>query len=290
MNLDFLVPGFSKCGTTSLCALLNEHPDIFIPDEKEPLFFIHADHLDKLGWYQGLFAAAPEHARCGEGSTFYSSVAHEVGSRDRIVAFNPDIKLIFIARDPIARIESSFREYHHSGPHFGLNTPYDIETALDALPDLLSDSCFWSRLNNYRQRIADDNILLVFLEDLQAQPDAVLMRCFEFLGVDAAYRSSNPARRLNEGEAKLFDSDLWRYLRNAPVTRQLIARIPVPVQDKFTQPLGLRKPFKQPIEWSAAACERVVAQLRDEVRQILEYGGKPPDFWKRFAGLKQQVG
>jgi len=227
MNLDFLVPGFSKCGTTSLCALLNQHPDIFIPDEKEPLFFIHADHLDKLGWYQSLFAAAPKHARCGEGSTFYTSVTHEVGSRDRILAFNPAVKLIFIARDPIARIESSFREYHHSGSHFGLNTPYDIETALDMLPELISDSCFWSRLNNYRQRVADDNILLVFLEDLKANPLAVMQRCFTFLGVDPLFRPVDPALRLNEGEAKLFDSRLWRYLRNAAPTRRLIARVPV---------------------------------------------------------------
>lgn len=37
-HLDFLVPGISKCGTTSLCALLNQHPHLFIPEEKEPLF------------------------------------------------------------------------------------------------------------------------------------------------------------------------------------------------------------------------------------------------------------
>lgn len=288
MNLDFLVPGFSKCGTTSLCALLNQHPDIFIPDEKEPLFFIHADHLDKLGWYQGLFAAAPSHARCGEGSTFYSSVAHEIGSRDRIVAFNPDIKLIFIARDPIARIESSFREYHHSGPHFGLNTPYGLEAALDALPALISDSCFWSRLNNYRHKVADANILLVFLEDLKADPVSVMQRCFEFLGVDPSFRPGNPALRLNDGETKLFDSALWRYLRNASLTRHLMARIPVPVQDRFARPLHLRQPFDRPVEWTPGARRRVVTALRDEVRQLLDYAGKPEDYWQRFAQWQAQ--
>ena len=39
VDLKFIVPGFSKCGTTTLCSLINQHTDIFIPEEKEPWYF-----------------------------------------------------------------------------------------------------------------------------------------------------------------------------------------------------------------------------------------------------------
>lgn len=288
MNLHFLVPGFSKCGTTSLCALLNQHPDIFIPDEKEPLFFIHEDHLDKLGWYQGLFAAAPTSARCGEGSTFYSSIEHERGARDRILRFNPDIKLIFIARDPIARMESSFREFHHSGPHFGIDAPFAMEAAIDALPAILTDACFWSRLSTYREKVRDDNILLLFLEDLNANAGAVLERCFRFLEVDPQFRGVNPQLRLNDGETKLFDSTLARRVRTSRLLRRQIARIPLQMQNAVGQRLGLRRPFTAPVAWSNAAKRRVVHVLHDEVSALLTYAGKPLEYWPRFAAWSRE--
>lgn len=290
MNLHFLVPGFSKCGTTSLCALLNQHPDIFIPDEKEPLFFIHEDHLDKLAWYESLFAAAPATARCGEGSTFYSSVEHERGARDRILRFNPDIKLIFIARDPIARIESSFREFHHSGPHFGIDTPFAIDEAIEALPAIVTDACFWSRLSCYREKVSDDNILLLFLEDKKANPRAVLERCFEFLGVDPLRFAADAQLQLNTGETKLLDSRLARRMRTSRLLRASIARIPLQVQNDVGRRLGLRRPFDEQIQWSDAARRRVVAVLADEVSSLLDYAGKSQDFWPRFAAWAREFG
>jgi len=35
MRLDFLIPGFAKCGNTTLCTLLGEHPEIFMPKVKD---------------------------------------------------------------------------------------------------------------------------------------------------------------------------------------------------------------------------------------------------------------
>ena len=43
VKIDFIVPGFSKCGTTTLCALLDLHPRVFIPEIKEPWYFSHPE-------------------------------------------------------------------------------------------------------------------------------------------------------------------------------------------------------------------------------------------------------
>jgi hypothetical protein len=37
---NIIIPGAPKAGTTSIAAMLNQHPDIFIPSMKEPRFFI----------------------------------------------------------------------------------------------------------------------------------------------------------------------------------------------------------------------------------------------------------
>src|SRR3990167_5845089 len=91
MNLNFVVPGFSKCGTTTLCALLNDHPDIFIPPIKEPNFF--AFNYDK-GWdhFQSLFNGARKDQLLGEGSTTYSTGEFGELAATRIAARFPDIR------------------------------------------------------------------------------------------------------------------------------------------------------------------------------------------------------
>ena len=88
MKLDFVVPGFSKCGTTTLCSLLSEHPDIFIPGIKEPNFFVkwYAKGWD---WYEGLFDEASEHQLCGDGSTGYTTTRIVDRSCRRILQFFP---------------------------------------------------------------------------------------------------------------------------------------------------------------------------------------------------------
>ena len=49
IKLDFVVVGFPKCGTTSLCKLLGNHKDISIPTEKETVIFLAIFHMDWSG-------------------------------------------------------------------------------------------------------------------------------------------------------------------------------------------------------------------------------------------------
>ncbi|MEE9518630.1 MAG: sulfotransferase, partial [bacterium] len=39
MKPNFFIVGAPKCGTTSMTEYLKQHPDIFIPEEKEPHYF-----------------------------------------------------------------------------------------------------------------------------------------------------------------------------------------------------------------------------------------------------------
>src|SRR5579871_6132354 len=78
---DFFIVGAAKCGTTTLYAHLKGHPEVFMPDLKEPDFF--GDDLFQLTGdersYLDLFAAAGPDVLAGEASALYlySEVAAE---------------------------------------------------------------------------------------------------------------------------------------------------------------------------------------------------------------------
>lgn len=289
LRIDFIVPGFSKCGTTTLCELLSRHSSLFMPrgEWKEPLYFVQDDLAAKWPAFRALFEDATPGQLLGEGSTFYTGAGLEELARDRIIEHNPDIKLIFIARDPVKRIESSFREFHHSGHRYGVHIPYDLTEALEKVPALTEDTSFWTRLGCYRRKLPDSSILIVFMEDLITSPAEVLKRCHEFLGVGAEVPSQ--AVRMNEGGEKLFDSRLLRRLRTAPFFAPRIARWSHHKQDRLFSALGLRRRFVRPPTWTDRARDLVRSKLSADIAKFLAHAGRDPAIWPRFQALQRET-
>lgn len=283
MKIDFLVPGINKCGTTTLCYLLGEHPQIFIPEMKEPHHFNRSDVIEHRSAYEGLFREAQPGQLLGEGSQMYSTEEFGELVSARLAVENPQMKLIFCVRNPLKRIESSYREFHHSGPHYAVNAPFGIANAIAGLPALLADSHYWTRLQCFRKHFSDEQILVVFLEDLQKNPQQELARCYEFLGVDSTYHNPSAGAQLNSRDEKLYDTRLLRLLRTNNFTGYKLAKISVPKQNRLFSRLGLRRPFTKPLEWETSTRQQVVRALRDDIQQFLQYSGKPADFWKEFA-------
>jgi hypothetical protein len=279
VRIDFLVPGFSKCGTTTLCALLAQHPGIFMPELKEPWYFSSKRYSRDAPGYARLFAAAQPGQLLGEGSQSYSSFEHERVSIARIYEHNPDCRFIFMARNPLRRIESSYREMHHSGVMFGLNAPFGLADSLQAFPQMIRDSMFFERISGYLRAFGPDAILVLFLEDFRRQPRVELKKCFRHLGVDPGFELPQ-VPRLNEGGSKLYDTALLRYLRGRSWLAPTLARFSREQQDSLFRPLGLRRGFTGAIQWD----ERCRAMVRDTVvpdgRRFLERFGKPADFWQ----------
>ena len=118
---DFMIVGAPRCGTTALYQYLSSHPDVFMPAEKEPMFFtgysgtlksyIFGD-TEELGWlvtgleaYAGLFSKAGEKQIAGEGSTWYlfhpetviPAIRHTYGEHA------DQLKIIIMLRNPVER-------------------------------------------------------------------------------------------------------------------------------------------------------------------------------------------
>lgn len=279
MKLDFLVPGFGKCGTTTLCALLAEHPRIFIPPEKEIGFFAPFFAYG-WGWYENFFRDADPGQTWGEGSVFYSSTMFEAQAIPRIVERFPEVRLLFIARHPVARLESYYRELHHSGWFVRVEAPSTIAETLTKFKFLVEDTLYWQRINAFRRSFPDDHIHVLFLEDLVRDPAAELTKCLAFLGLDSPASLARTDRKLNSGEMKLYDSALMRRLRRAVPWLELWRALPDRVHNGLGRRLGLRRPFQGPISWDSASLGSVLERVADDARQFLVHYGKPADFWR----------
>lgn len=282
-RVDFMVPGFSKCGTTSLCDLLSEHPDIYIPKTKEANLFIHDDYMEKWQGYRNFFRHAGKQKMIGEGGTFYTGAFSEKTARTNILRHYPNIKMIFIARDPITRIESSFREFHHSGAKFGLETSYSIGEALRQHPNIVEDTKYWERFNNYLPYIARENIHVMLLENLEKFPGKELKKCFSFLGVDPDFVVTRGTRKLNASSTKYYDTKLLRKLRKNFLLGPTISNWKFEKQHNIFRKAGLRRPAVNLVKWESETLSWLTKEIDDDSHRFLEFAAESDEVWPKFS-------
>jgi len=286
VKIDFFVPGISKCGTTTLASLLAQHPDIFIPKMKEPWYFCADNFEQKHGFYDQVYKPAKPGQLLGDCSTSYSSFEKEKIATQRIYKNNPDCKLIFLVRNPKARMISSYKEMHHSAANFGLTAPYALGECLEMFPQIVKDSLYWERLKIYRDTFGDDSIIVVFMQDLLKDRISVLKACFEHLGVDPNKFPDAELEKLNDGDQKRYDSRLLRFLWMNKLTGPRTSKL-THAKPELMNKLGLRRKFGgKTIKWDAGSLKILEDQIHKDSRQFLKHYNKPAAFW----GLETQAG
>jgi hypothetical protein len=278
MHLDFVVPGFSKSGTTTLCSLLNEHPDLYIPRVKELNFFAWKWERG-WAWYESFFYVCARGHLSGEGSEGYASAEYAEQSASRMAKYFPQTKLIFLARNPISRLASSFREMHHNGHVYGVHPSYSLGTALRELPNMMNDTRYWKCINVFRRYFPEDQIHVEISGDFMKDPAPILQRCFRFLGVNPSIDISNLNRNLNSASDKLYDTRLMRAIRTNRLGSRVWNSISLSSRDRIESTFRLRKPFREKVHWDQKTLNFVREQLEDDAGAFLEFYGKPADFW-----------
>lgn len=184
----FLIIGAMKAGTTSLYHYLREHPSVFMPEYKAPEYFAGGSHWQRgIGWYRGLFSAAPPSAvALGEASNVYTKYPRYAGVPERIALTIPDVKLIYSIRDPVDRIRSHWQTRAAEGVE-----KLPIEHAVLANPIYLDYSRYAMQLEQYLKVFRREQILIVRAEDLRDDRHTTVRQVYEFLGVDPGYVPPN---------------------------------------------------------------------------------------------------
>lgn len=268
---NFLVIGAMKCGTTSLCELLGAHPDVFMCDPKEPCFFSH--HFDRgIGWYEAHFEDARGHKAIGEGSPEYTKAVLYPEARDRIASVLPEAKLIYIVRNPRDQILSNWIQCI-SGNHETL----PFEEAVREHPSYLDTCNYIMQIDRYREFYDDSRILVLFFEDFKVEPDSILRKCFEFLGVETAFAVPDSRRQRNASSEKRRDRVLTGIMKRLPGFRGLLSCVPSGLVTAV-RPLVKRRIVRP--DWRPETWHWVREQMRENTQMFLIRYGKAPSFWE----------
>lgn len=109
---NMLIIGAKKASSTLLYELLCQHPQVWMPQEKEPHCLVTASDPDKIReQYARLFEPAPDSALIlGEASTGYTTMPYNGPIPRRIQQALGQPKLIYILRDPVERLISNYRQ------------------------------------------------------------------------------------------------------------------------------------------------------------------------------------
>jgi Sulfotransferase family len=219
---DFFIVGHAKCGTTALYQMLRDHPQIYMPELKEPAYFatdLRARFQRRAAGplpvtvedYLALFASARAGQRVGEASSLYLW-SHDAARG--IAAMQPRARIIALLREPA----SFLRSLHLQLLQNHIETEKDLRKAIALEParrqgkriprrSVRPQALLYSQrvqyteqLRRYHAVFPRDQVLVLIYEEFRRDNEATVRQVQRFLGVDdsapVAVVQANPTVRL----------------------------------------------------------------------------------------------
>jgi len=202
---DFMCIGAPRAATTWLHTSLQRHPNVFLPKRKEIHFYdepppaeyargdlrwaerdVHdVESPAALRWYWLQYRAAGERL-AGDITPLYSTL-----SVDRIRVIHsqiPELKVIYILRNPVERAWSGLRKsvWYQRGADFldEKSEPWLLEQVMH--PSVLERGNYPRAIERWESVFPATQIHYAFHDDIRADADRELDGVANFLGVSAA--------------------------------------------------------------------------------------------------------
>jgi len=269
----FLIIGAQKCGTTSMYYYLSEHPQVFVPTKIKEIAFFSDKYSTAFNHYLKYFKGSENYVARGEATPNYSSWPHSKKASERIARHLPNVKIIYMVRHPLERLASAYVQLLENGT---IDMPFNRAVRDDRR--LLETSRYWSRISDYRKYFADENIQCVFLEDLKADPNRTLRRCFEYLNVDPTVSPPSARHAWGTREDKTIPRKcLPNWIRQSNIIRSIYDEIPMRWRERI-KPLH-RSRLTAETTWDKGTIKWAADQISEDAAEFLRYSGKPQSFW-----------
>jgi len=234
---DFLCIGAHKAGTTWLYQQLDSHPDFWMPPVKELHYFdqlsrvqraapprcrderdlrflesiknLSAEPYMNLDHYARLFEPKAS-LLSGDISPNYSTLSDEVIRR--VVGYFPNLKVIFLARDPVERVWShlSMEVYYRQIEPFDATNIDEVNRNLSRRGMLLR-SYPSAVVAQWKRYVELEQFRVYFFDDLQRNPAELRRSILRFLGADP----DKPGSRLTA------DYNSWTRMEKLPLTNKV---------------------------------------------------------------------
>jgi hypothetical protein len=260
--VNFFIIGAPKCGTTSLQAYLNQHPEICFSRYKEPNYFafagevlpkkgpvspslmnelIYSHSLTSIEEYRDQFTHHNHEKIVGDASVRYLYI--EPSAR-RIQSVAPDSKMVAILREPVSRLYS----------HYCMNKQYQLEPldlmdAVAAEPERINAEWGWDwhyvniglyskQLKRYYDLFDKSQIKVFLYDEFRDNPIKVINSICSFLEIGQNFRPDVTVRRKTPYWPRNLLLDRW--LNRENYSRNLLESI-MPRRVRFTFRSGLLK-------------------------------------------------
>lgn len=207
---DFLVIGAQRSGTTWLYRVLRQHPELWLPPVKELHYFdkpnvhrgcMHFKEWPRIGWvglksfdpwllryffgvrnddwYMRLFQRAQAKGLiAGEVTPAYATLGEDVFARIRDM--NPNVKLVFIMRDPVDRTWSAA---NFSAKASRLVSEEEAQRRARQT-SVIRRSSYIDTINRLEKIFPASQLHYCFFDDLRDRPRELTAEILAFLGVN----------------------------------------------------------------------------------------------------------
>ena len=212
---NFFIVGAPKCGTTALSEYLRVHPNIFMSDPKEPMYFskdIKKIRVPSISWveYINLFQECEdEHVAIGEASVNYliSSVAIS-----NIHYFNEKAKIIVMLRNPVDMVQSLHSQRVYSqmenetdfekawnlqdSRKKGMNLPNNYKYAFDLM--YKDFAMYGNQMERLFSIFPREQVKIIFFDDFKRSTQEIYGEILDFLNVPFDGRTDFPIMNANK--------------------------------------------------------------------------------------------
>ncbi len=301
---DFFLVGAAKSGTTSLINYLSRHPDIFVPKVKEPQFFavLNSNYnnskpqpffcVENLWEYSSLFERAGRDQIIGEASTWYSvpvavdnTISNFLGIYKELAG---NLKFIFIIRNPLERLLSSYNMYLKMGLE-NLSFEEAVFAGRDRIAkgyryelNYIENMFVADSIRKYITAFGKSNVKVCLYETLKEKPDVLIREIFEFLGVTSNFIPENLYRRYNV--SGIVKSPIHRFLYYIgvkynpfkPVLKKVLLFFPKLESDVRET---VRKLFFRKVDISLTVRDRLKRIFKQEVEELGKIVNKDLSYW-----------
>lgn len=271
----FLIIGAMKSGSTTLYNHLREHPEVFLPDYKEPEFFVEEKNwLRGVSWYESLFAGAGTASAVGEGSTSYAKFTEFAGVPARIASVLPEVRLVYVIREPIARMRSMYQHQVLTG-----RESRSIDEALLDDDRYLGPSLYAENARRYLEHFPRERLHIMLTDDLQQDPATALRGVTEFLGLPDTPDFVPEDRVDLRTSDRRVDRRIKSRVRGLAAVEVGFRRAPSSVQNALRKVATRPSATRGPPELAPDTVEVLLERVRPDLENLALILGRPFDAW-----------
>ncbi|WP_417544099.1 sulfotransferase family protein [Marinobacter sp.] len=252
---NFIVIGAARSGTTSLFQYLDAHPQIGMSPVKELNFFSRPAYEKKgVSWYSNRFPKRENLIAIGEASTSYTTYPYSPDVAARIAAYNPEMRLVYVVRNPLERYVSHFLQRTKAG--------HETRQFDETFQDLEKETFAWQgryyyQLSEYLRVFPKEQLMVISFDHIKSDTNQVVQDLYRFLGV--------PEFSTEEVTGKTHNAAGMIYRKNA--FGLMVLRFYHAYIEQRNLPFRFKKLFTAVANWGAAPIQKPV--LKPEQRQQL---------------------